>query len=108
LNFNSFKPDAKIAGYLGLRNFVINLGHRMWKIYDDLIAAVPRSSVASSCLAGLSWFLVRSEGTGVAMRPREEGTVPQAGELAGIKTRELAGWIKSWNPYQGRRISNSQ
>jgi hypothetical protein len=100
LNFNSFKPDAKIAGYLGLRNFVINLGHRMWKIYDDLIAAVPRSSVASSCLAGLSWFLVRSEGTGVAMRPREEGTVPQAGELAGIKTRELAGWIKSWNPYE--------
>lgn len=34
------------------------------------------------------------------MRPREEGTVPHAGELAGIKTRELAGWIKSWNPYE--------
>jgi uncharacterized protein (DUF4213/DUF364 family) len=49
----------------------------------------------------LSWFLVRSEGVGVAMRPREgEEPVPHAGELAGIKTRELAGWVKSWNPYE--------
>jgi hypothetical protein len=48
----------------------------MWKIYDDLIVAVPHSSVASCCLAGLSWFLVCSEGTGVAVRPREGRTVP--------------------------------
>jgi uncharacterized protein (DUF4213/DUF364 family) len=71
----------------------------MWKIYDDLIAVVPDNSVASSCLAGLSWFLVRSQGIGVAMRPREgEETVPHAGERAGMKTRELAAWVKSWNP----------
>jgi uncharacterized protein (DUF4213/DUF364 family) len=73
----------------------------MWKIYDDLIAVVPDNSVASSCLAGLSWFLVRSQGIGVAMRPREgEETVPHAGELAGMKTRELAFLVKSWNPYE--------
>jgi len=31
-----------------------------WKLYDDLIAAVPRDAVVEECLAGLSWFLVRS------------------------------------------------
>ena len=34
------------------------------------------------------------------MRPREDGTLPHAGKLAGMKTRELAGWVKSWNPYE--------
>ncbi|MGA3092761.1 MAG: DUF364 domain-containing protein [Terriglobales bacterium] len=70
----------------------------MWKLYDELIASVPENSVVSGCLAGLSWFLVRSQGVGVAMRPREGAEVVQkAGKLAGMKTRELASWIKSWN-----------
>lgn len=71
----------------------------MWKIYDDLIAAVPNDCVASGILAGLGWFLVRSAGVGISMRPREgEPEIPQAGNLAGKKTRELAAWLKSWNP----------
>src|SRR5215471_16841075 len=70
----------------------------MWNIYDELIAAVPEHSVVTGCLAGLNWFLVRSRGVGVAMRPREgEEIIPRAGELSGMRTRELAGWIKSWN-----------
>jgi len=73
----------------------------MWEIYDELIASVPEDSVVSACLAGLSWFLVRSEGVGVAMRPREGAeVVPRAGKLAGMKTRELASWVKSWNVYE--------
>ncbi len=73
----------------------------MWEIYDELIAAVPENSVVSECLAGLSWFLVRSKGTGVAMRPHEvDGPVRNAGRIAGMKTRELAAWIKSWNWYE--------
>ena len=73
----------------------------MWKIYDALIDAIPEDSVVRGCLAGLSWFLVRSEGMGVAMRPREGGeTVPRAGKLAGMKTRELASWVKSWEMYE--------
>jgi len=72
-----------------------------WKLYDDLIAAVPEDSQVSACLAGLSWFLVRSQGVGAAMRPREGSeTVPRAGNLAGMKTRELAAGIKSWNLYE--------
>src|SRR5215475_3416537 len=73
----------------------------MWTIYDELIAAIPEDSVVSGCLAGLNWFLVRSQGVGVAMRPREsEEAVPHAGRLAGMRTRELASWIKSWNWYE--------
>jgi len=84
----------------------------MWEIYDELIAAVPEDSVVSECLAGLSWFLVRSQGTGVAMRPHEiDGPVRNAGHIAGMKTRELATWIKSWNWYEaamGLAAINSQ
>ena len=72
-----------------------------WKLYDDLIAAVPEDSQVSACLAGLSWFLVRSQGVGVAMRPREDAEgFSNAGRLAGMKTRELAAGIKSWNLYE--------
>lgn len=74
---------------------------KKWKLYDDLIASVPEDSVVSGCLAGLSWFLVRSAGVGVSMRPREgDEIVPMAGKLAGRKTRELAQLIKSWKPYE--------
>ena len=73
----------------------------MWKLYDELIAAVPEDAVVTECLAGLSWFLVRSIGTGVAMRPREiDGPLRGAGKIAGMKVRELASWIKSWNWYE--------
>ncbi len=73
----------------------------MWKLYEELIAAVPEDAVVSECLAGLSWFLVRSIGTGVAMRPREmDGPIRNAGKIAGMQLRELASWIKSWDCYE--------
>jgi hypothetical protein len=74
---------------------------KMWKLYDELIAAVPEDAVVEECLAGLSWFLVRSIGTGVSMRPGEtDGPVRNAGRIAGMKLRDLACWIKSWNGYE--------
>ena len=73
----------------------------MWKLYDELIAAVPEDARVSECLAGLSWFLVRSIGTGVAMRPRDmEGPIRNAGQISGMRLRDLACWIKSWNFYE--------
>jgi hypothetical protein len=73
----------------------------VWKLFDELIAAVPEDAVVTECLAGLSWFLVRSVGTGVAMRPREiDEPIRDAGKISGMKLRELAGWIKSWNFYE--------
>jgi hypothetical protein len=70
----------------------------MWELYDELIDAVPEDAVVADCLAGLSWFLVRSIGTGVAMHPREiDEPIRAAGNITGMKVRELAGWIKSWD-----------
>jgi hypothetical protein len=70
----------------------------MWEIYDTLIDAVPAESKVRDCLAGLHWFAVRSEGTGLAMTPREgAASLPRAGEIAGMRTRDLAASVKSWN-----------
>ena len=72
-----------------------------WKLYDDLVAAVPDHLEVGGCLAGLSWFLVRSAGLGVSMRPREmEEPVRGAGSIAGMKVKELARRIYSWNNYE--------
>jgi hypothetical protein len=70
----------------------------MWEIYDALIDAVPPESRVRDCLAGLHWFAVRSDGMGLAMTPREgAASLPRAGEIAGMRTRDLAAWVKSWN-----------
>jgi hypothetical protein len=37
----------------------------------------------------------------VAVRPREiDEPLRNAGKIAGMKVRELASWIKSWNSYE--------
>ena len=73
----------------------------MWEIYDTLIEAVPPESTVKACLAGLHWFAVRSEGTGLAMTPREgSASLPRAGEIAGMRTRALAASVKSWNLHE--------
>jgi hypothetical protein len=73
----------------------------MWDIYDTLIESVPPESTVQACIAGLHWFAVRSEGVGLAMTPREgSGCLPRAGEIAGMRTRELAESVKSWNLHE--------
>ena len=73
----------------------------MWDLYDDLISAVPDNLEVADCLAGLNWFLVRSLGVGVSMRPLESsGPIREAGHLLGMKLRDLAAWVKSWNEYE--------
>ena len=73
----------------------------MWEIYDTLIETVPPDSQVQACLAGQHWFAVRSEGTGLAMTPREgDGCLPRAGEMAGTPTRDLAASLKSWNLHE--------
>ena len=72
-----------------------------WEMYDDLIEAVPADSVVVDCVAGLHWCVIRSEAVGLAMAPREgRGMIRHAGHIAGMKTREVAGWIKSWNLHE--------
>jgi uncharacterized protein len=73
----------------------------MWNLYDHLISAVPETAEVADCLAGLNWFLVRSLGVGVSTRPLETtGALRSAGHLHGMKLRDLAMWVKSWNEYE--------
>ncbi len=75
----------------------------MWEIYDALIEAVPSNSVVRACLSGLHWSAVRSEGMGLAMTPLEGNACPPwAGEMAGMRTRDLAASVKSWNFHEAR------
>ena len=76
-------------------------GSPAWDLYDHLISVVPEDLEVGDCLAGLNWFLVRSVGVGVSMRPLEaNGPVRNAGHLLGMKLRDLAIWVKSWNEYE--------
>ncbi|KLU59089.1 hypothetical protein CEB3_c51090 [Peptococcaceae bacterium CEB3] len=70
----------------------------VWALYDDLLTAIPPDLRVRDCLAGQHWTLVRSKTVGVAMTPQEgQLQVKGAGHLSGLKVRELAGYIKSWN-----------
>lgn len=70
----------------------------MWKIYDELIAAIPPDLTVRDCLLGLSWTLVRSRATGIAMTYLEgHPDVKLAGEINGMPLRQLAKYVKSWN-----------
>jgi len=71
--------------------------HR-WQIYDQLVDLVPPDLVVEDCLAGFFWTLVRSRGVGVAMTLREGHlSASGAGSLVGMRVRQLAERIKSWN-----------
>ncbi|MQL50775.1 hypothetical protein GFC01_00465 [Desulfofundulus thermobenzoicus] len=73
----------------------------MWQIYNRLIEFIPSRLKVEDCLVGLHWCLVRSQGTGVAMTPREgRRHVELAGKIRGMPVRELAEYIKSWNNFE--------
>ncbi|OAA92924.1 DUF364 domain-containing protein [Clostridium coskatii] len=73
----------------------------MWEIYNDLISRIPENIRIKRCLMGVNWFLVESEGIGMAMRPLEVyGKVSIPEHIAGMKVCEIARYIKSWNNYE--------
>jgi len=82
----------------------------MWKIYDELIAAVPEGLRVTDCLIGLHWTLIRSEAIGMALTPFGAARMygPQGASvisgigkrIQGMPLRDLARFVKSWNPYE--------
>jgi uncharacterized protein len=82
----------------------------MWKIYDELIAAVSPDLTVNECIFGLHWTLIRSRAVGIAHTPfergggrRTPGSSPASGigdRIAGMPVRKLAEYIKSWDPYE--------
>jgi uncharacterized protein (DUF4213/DUF364 family) len=73
----------------------------MWEIYDELISSIPADIKIEECLTGLYWFLVRSQGVGMAMTPREGNhAFSFTGKITGASVRDVAQMIKSWNNYE--------
>ena len=76
------------------------------EIYDLLLDHAAASEEAvREVLLGLTWTLCRGEsGIGLAMSPAAGGSLearslPWPRTLAGRRLAELAGWIRSWDPY---------
>lgn len=72
-----------------------------WDLYDELIDLIPDDIKIEDCLTGLSWFLVRSIGVGIAMTPPEgQRDYCFTGKLIGAPVKEVARWVKSWNFFE--------
>lgn len=70
----------------------------MWRLFDELIDAVPAGAVVEDLVVGRYWTAVRSAGVGLAMTQREGGAARAfSGDPVGGRVRDLARWIKSWN-----------
>jgi len=67
----------------------------MWKIYNELIEAVPKDLKVSDCCVGINWTLVKSKTTGIAMTPMEgHGSISMASGIVGMGVQELARYIR--------------
>lgn len=73
-----------------------------WAIYELLLDRVAdHADSALEITLGLVWTLCRGErASGLAMTPGgAPRTLPWAGSLAGRSLRELAPWLRHWNPH---------
>jgi uncharacterized protein len=77
-----------------------------WQLYDLLLDRLDDSARAAEVVIGLTWTLCRSEGDrgtgfGLAMSPgTPTRTLPWPGTLAGRSVRDLADWLRGWDPYE--------
>ncbi|MGB5146756.1 MAG: DUF4213 domain-containing proteins, partial [Porticoccaceae bacterium] len=74
----------------------------LWAIYELLLDRVAdHADPALEITLGLVWTLCRgARSCGLAMTPAgAPRTLPWAGSLAGQPLRELAPWLRDWNPH---------
>jgi uncharacterized protein (DUF4213/DUF364 family) len=73
-----------------------------WQVYDLLLDIVPDDILVEEVCLGLTWTLVRAQDrVGLAMSPeRGVRTLSWPGTLKGRTARELAGWVREWDPYK--------
>lgn len=76
--------------------------HRPWALYDLLLDSLPAEGQVDGVTLGLTWTLVQAGGrAGLAMSPElASRTLPWSGTLRGRAARELAGWVRSWQPHE--------
>lgn len=70
----------------------------MWKLFDELIELVPADLKVEDCLVGYNWTLVKSLTTGIALTETSpRGQSMSLNNISGMKLRQLASYIKSWD-----------
>lgn len=71
----------------------------MWQLYDALIEGIPKDSIVDELVCGAHSALVRcGEGYGFSAVMYQDNLPPTTtSKLPGMKLRELAACIKSWN-----------
>lgn len=73
----------------------------MWELYDSLIDPIPEDLVVEDCVTGLHWTLVKSKSTGIVMTFKEGSHSSKLhGKIKGMKLKELAQYVKSWNFFE--------
>ena len=86
-------------------------GRSPWDLYDRLLDAIPAGPQVRDVVIGLTWTLCRSTGWGLAMSPgTPTRTLSWPGTLGGRCVRDLAAWVRSWDPYEatvGMAVVNS-
>ncbi len=70
----------------------------MWQIYDQLIDGIPKDLYVEDCVGAMSWTLVKSKNTGIAMTYTENHKETELfGNMKRMPLKDLAKYIKSWN-----------
>ena len=71
------------------------------RIYELLLDYGNSQAVVKEILIGLTWTLCQTDGLGLAMSPNiPTRTLTWSGTLVKQKVRDLAPWLKSWQPYE--------
>ena len=75
-----------------------------WDIYDFLIEQAGTQDTLREIQIGVTWTLCCSGEEahyGLAMSPGgQTRTLPWSGSLAGMDVKQVAQWLKSWNPHE--------
>ena len=73
-----------------------------WQVYELLLDIVPDDVMIEEVSMGLTWTLCRANSRlGLAMSPQNgTRTLSWSGSLQGRPARELANWVREWDPYK--------
>lgn len=79
-----------------------DLLHKPWHVYDLLLDMVPDDCMVEEISIGLTWTYCRVQNRlGLAMSPESSiRTLAWPGSLQGRPARQLAEWIKDWDPFK--------
>ena len=72
-----------------------------WSVYECLLDRADSAAAIKELVIGLTWTRCRVEATGLAMStPIPTRTLNWSGTLQGQSAKDIASWVKSWQPHE--------